>query len=88
MKCPNCGGLKDKTIDSRESRGNEVCRRRKQCMDCGHRYTTYETISNTIYDPVSILGRVMGVNKILGDGFCALQGKVERFLRSEVEQDA
>jgi transcriptional repressor NrdR len=46
MKCPFCGESEDKVIDSRLSKdGNEI-RRRRECMDCGRRFTTYERIED------------------------------------------
>ena len=44
MKCPYCGHLGDKVVDSRESREGEVIRRRRECLECGRRFTTYEHI--------------------------------------------
>lgn len=44
MKCPYCGESKDKVVDSRESREGEVIRRRRECLSCGRRVTTYEQI--------------------------------------------
>lgn len=44
MKCPYCGGLQDKVIDSREIREGTVTKRRRQCLDCAKRFTTYEEI--------------------------------------------
>jgi len=42
MKCPFCGHLKDRVVDSRESRGGESIRRRRQCLNCSRRFTSYE----------------------------------------------
>ncbi len=42
MKCPKCGSLNDKVIDSRQSKDGTVIRRRRECLDCGYRFTTYE----------------------------------------------
>ena len=42
MKCPFCGHLGDKVVDSRESKEGEVIRRRRECLDCGRRFTSYE----------------------------------------------
>ncbi len=42
MKCPKCGSLNDKVIDSRQSKDGTVIRRRRECIDCGYRFTTYE----------------------------------------------
>lgn len=44
MKCPFCGSAGDKVVDSRESREGTLIRRRRECLDCGRRYTTYEHI--------------------------------------------
>lgn len=44
MKCPYCGHRKDKVVDSRESRDGDAIRRRRECLDCGRRMTTYEQI--------------------------------------------
>ena len=44
MECPNCGSLKDKVIDTRQSRNGTVIRRRRECLDCGFRFTTYERL--------------------------------------------
>jgi len=42
LKCPKCGSLNDKVIDSRQSKDGTVIRRRRECIDCGYRFTTYE----------------------------------------------
>ncbi len=44
MRCPKCGHLEDKVIDSRSAREGDVIRRRRVCLQCGHRFTTYEEI--------------------------------------------
>ena len=49
MKCPFCGCLKDKVVDSRESKEGEVIRRRRQCLDCGRRFTSYERMDDIPY---------------------------------------
>jgi len=48
MKCPGCGNLENKVIDSRLSEGGEATRRRRECVGCGRRYTTYERIEEVI----------------------------------------
>ncbi|NPA52323.1 MAG: transcriptional repressor NrdR [Aquificae bacterium] len=42
MKCPKCNSLNDKVVDSRQSKDGTVIRRRRECIDCGYRFTTYE----------------------------------------------
>lgn len=44
MKCPFCGELDNKVIDSRVSKDGSVIRRRRECLDCSRRFTTYEHI--------------------------------------------
>ena len=44
MKCPFCGHVEDKVVDSRESKEGEVIRRRRECLGCGKRFTSYERI--------------------------------------------
>lgn len=45
MKCPKCGIDDDKVLDSRSAREGAAIRRRRECLKCGHRYTTYEEIN-------------------------------------------
>ena len=49
MKCPFCGHLGDKVVDSRESKEGEMIRRRRECLDCGRRFTSYERIDEIPY---------------------------------------
>ena len=49
MKCPFCGHLGDKVVDSRESKEGEAIRRRRECLDCGRRFTSYERIDEIAY---------------------------------------
>jgi transcriptional repressor NrdR len=44
VKCPFCSHLEDKVVDSRESKEGEVIRRRRECLSCGKRFTSYERI--------------------------------------------
>src|SRR6266853_4361295 len=46
MRCPKCGRLDDKVVDSRASREGSVIRRRRECLSCAHRFTTYEEIEH------------------------------------------
>jgi transcriptional repressor NrdR len=47
MRCPKCGCQDDKVIDSRSSREGATIRRRRECISCGHRFTTYEEVERT-----------------------------------------
>jgi transcriptional repressor NrdR len=49
MKCPYCSHLGDKVVDSRESKEGEVIRRRRECLGCGKRFTSYERIDEIPY---------------------------------------
>jgi len=44
MRCPKCGCQDDKVVDSRASREGATIRRRRECIKCGHRFTTYEEV--------------------------------------------
>lgn len=44
MKCPSCGHFDDKVIDSRSAKDGRAIRRRRECLDCGSRFTTYEYV--------------------------------------------
>ena len=46
MRCPKCGGQEDKVVDSRASREGATIRRRRECIACSHRFTTYEEIEH------------------------------------------
>ena len=47
MRCPKCSCREDKVLDSRVAREGEVVRRRRECLSCQHRFTTYEEIIQT-----------------------------------------
>ena len=47
MRCPYCGYNEDKVIDSRETQDATSIRRRRECLNCGRRYTTYEYVEKT-----------------------------------------
>ena len=47
MRCPKCGSRDDKVIDSRQSRDNSSIRRRRECLKCKYRFTTYEEIERS-----------------------------------------
>jgi transcriptional repressor NrdR len=57
MTCPFCGHIEDRVIDSRESREGDSIRRRRQCLKCEKRFTTYERIDEVPYMVVKKDGR-------------------------------
>ncbi|PTX92459.1 transcriptional regulator NrdR [Opitutus sp. ER46] len=54
MRCPKCTSIEDKVIDSRISKEGSTIRRRRECLECGHRYSTTETL---IRDGIIVLKR-------------------------------
>ncbi len=54
MRCPWCGAVEDRVVDSREVERGEAIRRRRECAACGQRFTTYERASVAV---VSVLKR-------------------------------
>ncbi|HBR22049.1 MAG TPA: transcriptional regulator NrdR [Nitrospiraceae bacterium] len=48
MKCPFCGNLEDKVIDSRTSKEGDAIRRRRECLKCGKRFTSYERVEDLV----------------------------------------
>ena len=57
MKCPQCGHMEDKVVDSRTTKEGEAIRRRRECLKCGRRYTTYEYIERAPWIVVKKDGR-------------------------------
>lgn len=49
MLCPFCEHIEDKVVDSRESKEGDAIRRRRECLKCGRRFTTYERIDDIPY---------------------------------------
>lgn len=49
MRCPFCGHIEDKVVDSREAKDGDSIRRRRECLDCGRRFTSYERIDEIPY---------------------------------------
>ena len=48
MKCPGCSNMENKVIDSRLSKEGDVIRRRRECLQCAERFTTYERIEQSL----------------------------------------
>jgi transcriptional repressor NrdR len=57
VRCPFCANIDDKVIDSREGRAGETIRRRRECIKCGRRFTTYERIDEIPYMVIKKDGR-------------------------------
>ncbi len=54
MRCPKCTSIEDKVIDSRISKEGSTIRRRRECLECGHRYSTTEGL---VRDGISVIKR-------------------------------
>ena len=54
MKCPKCGADEDRVLDSRAAREGAAIRRRRECAQCGYRFTTYEEVDR---DEVQVVKR-------------------------------
>lgn len=63
MRCPKCSCQDDKVIDSRSSREGSTIRRRRECVGCGFRFTTYEEIQSDNIMVVKRDGRRESLNK-------------------------
>ena len=57
MRCPFCDYQKDRVVDSREGKEGNVIRRRRECLSCKHRFTTYERMEDIPYMVVKKGGR-------------------------------
>jgi transcriptional repressor NrdR len=52
MRCPFCAAVEDRVVDSRESRDSGTIRRRRECLACGRRFTTYEKVEEIAFKVV------------------------------------
>ncbi|HEY7724967.1 MAG TPA: transcriptional regulator NrdR [Anaeromyxobacteraceae bacterium] len=57
MRCPFCGHLEDRVVDSREAQDGQATRRRRECQGCARRFTTYERIEEALPSVVKKDGR-------------------------------
>ena len=76
MKCPHCGSLDDRVIDSRSLAAGESIRRRRECIKCGYRFTSYEKIEE----------KPLMVEKRDGRREPFERGKLERGIRRALEK--
>ena len=57
MRCPYCGHLQDRVVDSREAQEGQATRRRRECLGCERRFTTYERVEDVLPQVVKKDGR-------------------------------
>ena len=94
MRCPFCSHIEDKVVDSRESKDGDSIRRRRECLGCGRRFTSYERIDEIPYMVVKKDGKreLFDRNKILSGLFRASEkrpistGQLEEIV-DEVEKN-
>lgn len=86
MRCPHCHDKESKVIESREAAEGGAIRRRRECLDCGYRYTTYERIERPNLAVIKKDGtrELYDRNKL----FAAIHRSVGKFLPSELEVEA
>lgn len=75
MRCPKCSATEDKVIDSRPWKDGAVIRRRRQCLSCQHRFTTYEEIERENLRVIKRDGRYepFDRNKLVGGMYKACE---------------
>lgn len=66
MKCPFCGKEDSKVIDSRSADDGKRIRRRRECIGCGERFTTYETVENI---PIIVVKKIDLVKDLIVPNF-------------------
>ena len=57
MKCPFCGADNDRVVDTRAGENQSVIRRRRECLECRRRFTTYETVEEAALSVIKRDGR-------------------------------
>lgn len=102
MRCPYCGTLDNRVIDSRLSQAGEVTRRRRECEHCGRRYTTYERVEQMLplvikndgrrqpYDRNKLLAglrRACVKRPVSAEALERLLSQVERWMADSGEQE-
>ncbi|HUR96947.1 MAG TPA: transcriptional regulator NrdR [Pyrinomonadaceae bacterium] len=63
MRCPFCGHIEDKVVDSREAKDGDSIRRRRECLECARRFTSYERIDQIPYMVVKKDGKREGFDR-------------------------
>jgi transcriptional repressor NrdR len=102
VKCPRCGIDDDKVIDSRPAREGQAVRRRRECLGCGERFTTFEYVEaktllvvkrdghRTAYDRSKVLGgvaRACEKRPVTLERMEAIADAVERELTSDITRE-
>ena len=90
MKCPFCGFLEDKVVDSREAKDGDAIRRRRECLQCSRRFTSYERIDEIPYMVVKKDGKreIFERNKIMAGLLRACEKRAISALQLEAIVDS
>lgn len=83
MKCPRCHKDSSKVVESRDAGDGDAIRRRRECLECAHRYTTYERVER----PNLAVVKKDGVRELFDRHklFAAIHRSVGKFLTSDLE---
>jgi transcriptional repressor NrdR len=96
MRCPRCSGLDDKVVDSRSADDGSAIRRRRECLSCGQRFTTYERLEEVplmvvkrsgdreLFDRAKVIAGVEAASKnrpVVTEVIAGLASDVEEELR-------
>jgi transcriptional repressor NrdR len=86
MKCSHCGSTDNKVIESRDVADGEAVRRRRECLNCGHRFTTYERVER----PNLVIVKRDGTRQMFSREklFSGLQHACEKTSVSSMQLDA
>lgn len=102
MKCPNCQHAESKVIESRDVANGESIRRRRECLVCHHRYTTYERLerpaitvikkdgTRQLYDRVKLISGLQKAcekTTITSEQFEELVGRIEKAIYDEADNE-
>ena len=81
MKCPRCHKDSSKVVESRDASDGDAIRRRRECLECAHRYTTYERVER----PNLAVVKKDGTRELFDKLFAAIHRSVGKFLTSDLE---
>ena len=86
MKCPRCQNVDSKVVESRDAADGDAIRRRRECLECNHRYTTYERVER----PNLAVIKKNGLRELFDRYklFAAIHRSVGKFLTSDLEVEA
>src|SRR3982751_6826219 len=89
MKCPFCAFIEDKVVDSRESREGDAIRRRRECLRCERRFTSYERIDEIPYMVIKKAGLLRACEKrpVPSSKLESIVNSVEKYVQESPERE-